>query len=44
MVQLQSVFAIVGAAGSFCHAISFGFLFLAIYADRRYSHAPPPPE
>jgi hypothetical protein len=41
--EVMSMYFIAGVGISFCHAISFGFLFLAIYADRRSPMAPPPP-
>lgn len=39
--EMQTAYTVAGLAASSLHAISFGFLFLAIYADRRYFHAPP---
>ncbi|MEZ0389578.1 MAG: hypothetical protein ACAI34_21040 [Verrucomicrobium sp.] len=41
--EMSTMVGIVSIAGSIAHAVAFGFLFLAIYADRRYP-SPPPPE
>lgn len=41
--EVASMYFIAGVGISICHAISFGFLFLAIYADRRSPTTPPPP-
>lgn len=40
-LEMQSLYTILALAGSIAHAVSFGFLFLAIYADRRYPSPPP---
>lgn len=42
-MSISSVYAVVGFVTSFIHALSFGFLFLAIYKDRRSPMTPPPP-
>jgi hypothetical protein len=42
-MSITSVYAVVGFVTSLVHAISFGFLFLAIYKDRQSPIAPPPP-
>ncbi|RBP43838.1 hypothetical protein DES53_105237 [Roseimicrobium gellanilyticum] len=43
-LEMQTAYTVAGLAVSSLHAISFGFLFLAIYADRRHYNSPPPPE
>jgi hypothetical protein len=40
-LEMQSLYTVIALAGSIAHAVSFGFLFLAIYADRRYPSPPP---
>lgn len=40
-MEMQSLYTVIALAGSIAHAVSFGFLFLAIYADRRYPSPPP---
>ncbi|QIE99997.1 hypothetical protein [Roseimicrobium sp. ORNL1] len=41
-MNISIVYTVVGFANSFAHALSFGFLLLAIYKDRRSPMAPPP--
>jgi hypothetical protein len=42
-MSITSMYAVVGFVTSLVHAISFGFLLLAIYKDRQSPMAPPPP-
>jgi hypothetical protein len=40
--EMSMMFSVLGLGGSIAHAVAFGFLILAIYADRRYASPPPP--
>jgi D-alanyl-lipoteichoic acid acyltransferase DltB (MBOAT superfamily) len=40
MTEISRIYTVLGIAGSIAHAISFGFLFMAIYAGRRSPGAP----